>query len=336
MGTRSGASLADVAKLAGVSAQTVSRVANGSDAVRQETRERVLAAMDELGYRPSFAARSLRAGRYRSVGLVMSGNLSATGRRNQLEGVAAAASNHDYAVTLLHLGDSSDFGEASRRMAALPVDGAILSLSITPEDFGSFEPPAGLPFVIVGEREQPHCPTVGSDQAACSRAIVEHLVRHGHREIRFVAGRRESLSNIGRLEGWQRAMERNGLRTVEPLAGDWTADSGYELGVQLARDKACTAVYASNDAMAVGVILALRDCGVRVPEDMSVVGVDDSYRGMLPKLDLTTYRFDDTRVGATAFDLATKPPAAGAAGRPPHVLVGGTLVERGTVADVRR
>lgn len=332
MTTRSGASLADVAKLAGVSAQTVSRVANGSDAVRQKTRERVLAAMDELGYRPSFAARSLRAGRYRSVGLAMSGNLSATGRRNQFEGVTTAASNHDYAVTLLHLADSSDYGEASRRMATLPVDGAILSLSVTPDDFDDFEASPGLPVVIIGDREQPHCPTVGSDQVACSRAIVEHLVSHGHREIRFVAGPRESLSNRGRLEGWRRGMERHGLRTVEPLVGDWTADSGYELGAQLARDGACTAVYASNDAMAVGVILALRDRGVRVPEDVSVVGVDDSYRGMLPRLDLTTYRFDDARVGAVAFDLATRPPAAG--GEQPHVLVSGALVERGSVADL--
>lgn len=329
MGTKSGASLADVAKLAGVSAQTVSRVANGSDAVRQQTRDRVLAAMRELGYRPSFAARSLRAGKYRSVGLVMSGNLSATGRRNQLEGVTAAASGHGYAVTLLHLDDSSDFEEASRRMAALPVDGAIISLSAIPEDFEAFEPSPGLPIVIVSEQEQSHCPTVGSDQAECSRAIVEHLVRQGHREIRFVAGRRESLSNIGREEGWRRAMEQHGLRVVEPLVGDWTADSGYEVGAQLARDESCTAVYASNDAMALGVILALRDRGVRVPEDVSVVGVDDSYRGMLPKLDLTTYRFDDVRVGAVAFDLATQPPTGGT---PPHVLVSGTLIERKTVS----
>lgn len=104
-GSGSGVSLADVAKLAGVSAQTVSRVANCSDAVRPETRKRVLAAMDELGYRPSFAARSLRAGCYYSVGLAMSGDIAATGRRLQREGVAVAAAKRRYAMTLILLED---------------------------------------------------------------------------------------------------------------------------------------------------------------------------------------------------------------------------------------
>lgn len=331
----SGASLADVAQLAGVSAQTVSRVANGSDAVRPETRERVLEAMAELGYRPSFAARSLRAGSYRSVGLAMSGNMAATGRRIQFEGVAAAAAQNHYAMTLLQLSeDEATLGEASRRMSSLPVDGQILYLGSSPEDFASFEPPQALPTVIISTRHHPRCATVSNDQMGCSVSIVDYFIQKGHREIRFVGGPRESFANSSRLKGWEQAMRTRGLRVVEPLHGDWTADSGYELGMRIAReDAACTAVFASNDAIAVGVIYALRDAGLRVPEDVSVMGVDDSLVGVIPHLDLSTYRFNDTKVGSIAFELATKP----SEGRElPHILVPGTIVERATVVAPAR
>ena len=330
----SGASLTDVAKLACVSAQTVSRVANGSDAVRPDTRERVLAAMEELGYRPSFAARSLRAGSYRSVGLAMSGNMAATGRRFQLEGVASAAAKHGFALTLLELaGEEATLEEASRRMESLPVDGQILYLGSDTTDFATFGPPASLPTVIISTQHHPRCPTVSHDQMGCSVLIVDYLIQKGHREIRFVGGRRESRANDSRLRGWEQALRMRGLRVVEPYHGDWTADSGYELGMRLAQDPTCTAVYASNDAIAVGVIYALRDAGRRVPQDVSVIGVDDSLVGVIPHLELSSYRFNDAQVGSIAFNLATNPPASK---EPPHILIPGTIVERATVAPAPR
>jgi len=333
-GSGASVSLADVAKLAGVSAQTVSRVANGSDAVRPETRERVLAAMSELGYRPSFAARSLRAGSYRSVGLAMSGNMSATGRRIQLEGVATAAAQRGYAMTLIQLSDEdSTLGEATRRMSSLPVDGQILYLGSNPDDFSTFEPPPALPTVIISTRHHPHCATINNDQMGCSVSIVDYFIRKGHREIRFVGGPRDSYANVSRLKGWEQALRTRGLRVVEPFHGDWTADSGYEIGMRLVQDKACTAIFASNDAIAVGVIYALRDAGLRVPEDVSVMGTDDSLSGLIPHLELTSYRFNGMQVGSLAFDLATNPPEGK---EPPHILVPGMIVERSTVAQISR
>lgn len=327
------ASLADVAKLAGVSAQTVSRVANGSDAVRAETKERVLAAMAELGYRPSFAARSLRAGRYRIVGLALRNDLSTTGRRLQLESIVAAATDRQYAVTLLELGtEDMSLVRASRRMESLPVDGLILGLGSHTPDFDSFVPPSSIPTVLVSTRPHPRCATVSNDQAGCSETIVDYLVGKGHREIRFAGGRREAPSNVGRLEGWERAMRAHGLEMREPLFGDWTADSGYRMGTILARDESCTAIYAANDAMALGIIYALRVAGLRVPEDMSVIGVDDSMVGIIPRLELSSFRFDEERVGLTAFNLAIDPPV----GELPHVMIPGMLVERSTVAAPRR
>ena len=327
-------SLADVAKLANVSAQTVSRVANGSEAVRPDTRKRVLDAMAELGYRPSFAARSLRTGSYCSVGLAMSGNMDATGRRYQLEGIAKAAAEHRYAVTLVHLSDDeATLGEASRRMECLPVDGQILYLGARPSDFSTFEPPQALPTVIISTLHHPYCATISHDQMGCSISIVDYLIQKGHREIRFAGGRRDSYANMSRQKGWEQALRTRGLHVVEPLHGDWTADSGYEIGVRIVQDKACTAVYASNDAIAVGIIYALRDAGLRVPEDISVIGVDDSLVGVIPHLELSSYRFNGEQAGAIAFDIATNPPKGK---EPPHILVPGTLIERSTVAPAPR
>ena len=330
-GSGAGVSLSDVAKLAGVSAQTVSRVANCADNVRLETRERVLAAMEELGYRPSFAARSLRAGCYHSVGLAMSGDIAATGRRLQLEGVAMAAARRRYAMTLIQLDDEeATLGEASSRMSGLPVDGQILYLGSNAEDFTTFEPPATLPTVIISTRHHPRCATVSNDQMGCSVSIVDYFIKRGHRGIRFVGGRRDSYTNVSRQKGWEQALRTRGLRVVEPMHGDWTADSGYELGMRLVQDKDCTAVYASNDAIAVGVIYAFRDAGLRVPEDVSVIGTDDSLAGIIPHLELTSYRFNDKQVGSIAFDLATNPSESKDS---PHILVPGMIVERKTVAQ---
>ena len=330
----SGASLNDVAKLAGVSAQTVSRVANGSDAVRPSTKERVLAAMKQLGYRPSFAARSLRAGKYHIVGLAMPCDISATGRRFQLEGIAAAASEHHYALTLVQICDGElSLSNASQRMASLPVDGQILGLGSNPADFDSFVPPSSIPTVIISTRPHPRCATISNDQVGCSVDIVNYLAEMGHREIRYAGGRREAPANIGRVEGWKLAMRAHGFELHEPLFGDWTADSGYRMGTILARDKSCTAIYAANDSMAVGIIYALRQAGLRVPEDVSVMGVDDSMVGIVPRIELSSYRFDDERVGAVAFDLAINPPCDAT---PSHILVPGVLVKRSTVARPSR
>lgn len=324
-----GVSLNDVAKLAGVSAQTASRVANGSSAVRPETKERVIAAMRQLGYRPSFAARSLRLGSYHSIGLVMPNNVTTTGRRFQAEGMAVAAAEHHYALTIVQVNDDElTLEAASRRMASLPVDGQILGLGLNPTDFDTFIPPAAINSVIISTKPHPWCPTVSNDQLACSTAIVEHLISKGHREIRYAGGRPDSPANIERCLGWKQTLQQHGLPVAEPLFGDWTADSGYRMGAILAKDAACTAIYAANDTMAIGIICALRDAGRSVPHDVSVIGVDDSLVGIIPRLELSSYRFDHEQVGAAAFNLAISAPTSET---PPHILVPGELVERSSV-----
>ena len=288
-------SMADVAERAGVSQQTVSRVVNGQPNVSEPTRKAVQKAMDELGFRPSFAGRSLRSGRYRSVGLCIY-NITQFGNLSTLDGIMTAAREHGDAITMVEMGDDDPVSleHMTKRMLTLPVDAMIMSMSIKAEDFDTFRPSPGF----------------GT----------------------FVAGPSYSVDSNFRERGWRDALEVRGLNVVEPLRGDWTADSGYEAGATLAADKDMTAVYVANDQMALGVIAALEDAGRRVPEDVSVVGVDDSLTASVPHNRLTTVRFDLFSRGRRAFEqalLGTSPNY-----RVQQIRIAGTLVERQTVRDL--
>lgn len=325
-------SMAQVAKAAGVSQQTVSRVVNGASNVNEQTRERVRRAMDELGFRPSFAGRSLRSGRYHSVGLCLY-NVDEWGNVATLGGIARAAREQGYAITMVEVpGDEPlSLADAAQRMSALPVDALIVRMAVMASDFYEFRPLPGLSTVLLSVFSHPVCSTVESDQYGCSTLVVDHLVAHGHREIRHVAGPDFSIDAQFREAGWREALEGRGLSVVEPLRGDWSAQSGYEAGTRLARDRSMTAVYVANDTMALGVIEALHDAGRRVPEDVSVVGVDDSLDRVVPRNALTTVRFDLARVGELAFDLALAGMEPGAPVQTERLAC--TLVERASVAS---
>ncbi|MGN0072018.1 MAG: LacI family DNA-binding transcriptional regulator [Atopobiaceae bacterium] len=327
-------SAADVARAAGVSQQTVSRVVNNQPNVSERTRKAVTEAMEELGFRPNFAGRSLRSGRYHSVGLSIY-NITQYGNLSTLDGIASAARSHGYAITMEEERDDSPISleVTTRRMLALPVDAMIASMSIKAGDFETYRPAAGLGCVLLTMYPHPSCTTVDSDQYGCSRLVMDHLLAHGHQEIRFVAGPSFSVDSRFREKGWRDALEEHSLPVAEPIAGDWTADSGYEAGCLLAKDEKATAIYAANDQMALGVICALEDAGKSVPDDVSVVGVDDSLGSMVPKNRLTTVRFDMFQRGTRAFEEALK------AGEPGYevqaIRIPGTLIERSTVRDIR-
>lgn len=327
-------SMAEVARAAGVSQQTVSRVVNGQPNVSDRTRERVLTAVRELGFRPNFAGKSLRSGRYNSLGLCLY-NVDQFGNLATIKGILNAASDMGYAVTTMEMDDRTPLSleEASRRMMGLPIDALIISMSIKASDFEAFEPQPGLSTVLLSMYDHPLCTTVDSDQYACSEIVMEHLLERGHREIRFVGGPSYSVDSVFREKGWRDALERRGLRVVEPERGDWTASAGYEAGARLANDRDATAVYVANDQMAVGVISALQDAGLRVPEDVSVVGVDDSLSRTLPHVWLTTVQFDLLARGRTAVEHALLGSAPGY--RPVAIRIRPKLVERSSVVDLR-
>ena len=295
--------MADVAAEAGVSQQTVSRVVNGSSYVSEKTREKVIRAMDRLGFRPNFAGRSLRSGSYKAVGLCLF-DLSQAGNLQTLSGISDAARENGYAVTLstLEEGSSLCLSCVSAQMGELPIDGLIIRVPVEAQDFYDFSPSTGLPTVLLSMYSHPTCTTVENDQYGCGRIAVEHLLGLGHEQVRFVAGPSTSIDSRYREAAWRETLEVAGLCSVEPLVGDWSADSGYEAGARLAADKLMTAVFVENDTMALGVVEALRDAGVRVPEDVSVIGVDDSLQGMVPRNELTTIRLDRASMGRAAFE----------------------------------
>lgn len=325
-------SMSDVAAAAGVSQQTVSRVANGAPNVSKKTRERVLEVMRELGFRPNYAGRSLRGGTYRAIGLCVY-DITKFGNLTMLDGILAAARDRGRAISMIEMPEAEAFTltEASRRMAALPVDGMIIGMSRMAPDFEDFVPQPGMSTVIVTMFAHPRCTTVDSDHYGCSHLVMNHLFEYGHEQIRFVAGPDYSIDSQFREAGWKDALAGRGLSPTEPLRGDWTADSGYEIGAKLAQDPTATAIYVANDQMAMGVIAALRDAGRRVPEDISVVGIDDSLVGTLPNVELTTVRFDLRERGRAVFEHAMHSPD-----RVPYtVRVPGVLIKRTSTAPRR-
>ena len=325
-------SMADVAREAGVSQQTVSRVANGLSNVNEDTRVRVQAAMAKLGFRPNFAGRSLRSGQYNSVGLCLY-DVREFGNLATVDGILSAAREHGYAITMIeNVDDNLSLKDVSHKITELPVDGMIISMSLMASDFDSFKPQPGMGTVLLSMYEHPYCTTVESDQYGCSWTVVEYLKNAGHRNIRFVAGPSYSIDSNFRQKGWEDALSHFGFPVAQPLAGNWLADSGYEIGCKLSADTEMTAIYSANDQMAFGIIAALQDRGIRVPEDVSVVGVDDSLEGYVPHCNLTTIRFDLLKRGRTAFEhalLGRKPGYT-----PETVRIPGRLIVRDTVRNL--
>lgn len=328
-------SMQDVAREAGVSPQTVSRVSNGSDAVRPETRLRVEAAMEKLGYRPNYAARALKHGRFQDIGVVMF-NMTTYGNARILDGVVNAAADADYSVTIqiMRTGAERTLKAAVERMKQQPVDGVIVVLEERVADFVGYKPPRDLPVVLVTDAAADNCPTIDADSYGCSTSIVDYLLSKGHKTVYHIAGPTSSRAAENRVRGWKDALDQFGAPIPSLYMGDWGADSGYQAGVALAHDPNCTAIYAANDQMAYGAILGLQSAGKRVPEDVSVIGVDDSLNGMVPRLNLTTMRMKFDEIGATAFSMVRRQCEGEKVPTGIKTVIPTELVERASVRDI--
>lgn len=270
------ASMADVARAAGVSGQTVSRVVNGRTNVDEATRRRVLDAMAEIGYRPNSAARALRSGQFRTIGVIMF-TLSSFGNMRTLDAIATAASQAGYSITLLPVAHPTQ-GEvtgALDRLSEQAVDGIIILIEAHLLDQADIVLPPGLPVVVVDSSAEHPYPMIDTDQAEGARLATEHLLELGHPTVWHISGPAYAYSAEKRLESWRRTLERHGAPVPPPLEGDWSAESGHRRGAELAQNPAVTAIFAANDQMALGAIRALHEAGRRVPEDVSVVGFDD-------------------------------------------------------------
>ncbi|PKQ27028.1 MAG: LacI family transcriptional regulator [Actinobacteria bacterium HGW-Actinobacteria-4] len=295
--TRSAPSQVDVARLAKVSGQTVSRVANGSASVSPGTRQRVLEAMAAVGYSTNSAARALRSGTFDTLGVIVH-KLARTGESRIVEAVVAAAHRAHHIVTVVDLETSSnqELAEAATRLSHQAIDGLIIiraELARTSD----LSLPHGLPVVVSDSQFFGNMPAVGSDQTSGPRAAVEHLLDLGHRTVHLLAGPADSVPASTRHESWAATLADHGREAPAPIRGDWTAASGYAAGQLIANDPSVTAVFSANDEMAAGLYLALRERGIRIPEDISVVGFDDVPLAAYLWPPLTTVRQDFDAIG---------------------------------------
>ncbi|MFC8434128.1 LacI family DNA-binding transcriptional regulator [Streptomyces sp. NPDC057253] len=266
----------DVARLAGVSQKTVSRVFNGERYVSADVRARVQAAAEELGYRLNSAARALASGRTRSIGVVTLGT-ALYGPASLLIGIERAARDAGYALRVVNTleGDPAGVAGAVESLLAQGVDGIVVS---EPIDEGSVSLSAGVPVLVLGAPAPfggPRTVTVGVGAESLARAATEHLLDLGHVTVHHLAGPQRWFAARDRLHGWQAALAVRDREQPPVIEGDWSASSGYAAGRALAADGEVTAVFAANDDMAIGLVRALLEAGLRVPEDVSVVGFDD-------------------------------------------------------------
>lgn len=295
---RPSASMADVARLAGVSSQTVSRVSNGYAGVNEETRRQVLAAMRELGYRPNSAARALKRGEFRTLG-VITFSLSTTGNVRTLEAIATAAAAEGYAVTLLPVAvpTQDEVRGAFSRLEELAVDAVIVIMEVHLLDAATINMPPRVQVVVADSDAGERYTVVDTDQVGGSRAAVEHLLELGHDTVWHLAGPEGSYAAQRRTDAWQVTLTRAGRRIPPLVRGDWSAESGYRAGLELAAREDCTAVFTANDQMALGLLRALHERGRRVPEDVSVIGFDDIAEASSFLPPLTTVHQDFAEVG---------------------------------------
>ncbi|MFY9713987.1 MAG: LacI family DNA-binding transcriptional regulator [Microbacterium sp.] len=324
----------DVAREAGVSGQTVSRVVNARGYVGATTRVRVEAAMQSLGYRPNSAARALRSGRFRTIGVVMF-SFSSYGNQRTLDAIAVRASQMGYALTLIPVESSATetVVGAFRRLEEHAVDGVIIVIEAHQLDEAEVEIPDTLPVVFVDSNRGTELPFVDTDQAQGATLATEHLLDLGHSTVWHIAGPAKSYSAERRRDAWRTTLESRDRAVPEPIPGDWSAASGYEAGVQLREIDAVTAVFAANDQMAIGVLRAFREAGLDVPGDVSIVGFDGLPDAAQLWPPLTTVQQHPERVGALAVDALLSELDSGEQLRTP--LVGTELIIRSSTAPPR-
>lgn len=288
----------DVARLAGVSHQTVSRVLNAPDSVRPATLEKVRAAIAQLGYRRNMAARALVTDSTRTIGVVTAGSRF-FGPASTSAAIEVAARRAGYAtlVTALNHGSGAEVAEAFDFLVGRGVDGIIAVAPQTRIATAVERAARAVPLVVVADGFSPseRIHVISVDQELGARMVVGHLLGRGRRRVAHVRGPSGWFDAAARIRGWRAAVEDAGAEPGELLEGDWSPERGYAAGAELVARGLPDGVFCSNDLMALGALAALRDRGIRVPADVVVAGYDDVAGAAFFSPPLTTVRqpFDE-------------------------------------------
>lgn len=323
----------DVAARVGVSRQLVGLAFRNEAGVGAATRERIFEAASELGYSPDIAARSLRRRTSNYIGVLFNPTHSAD--VDIVEALYPAALRRGYNLVLSALTSTRDERDAINELLGYRTDSLILISPEMPED-ELRQLAKRVPVVSMGRPLPPDvCNTVRSAGGKGIAEAVGHLVQLGHRRIAYVFG--PSLpDSAARLEGYLSAMREHGLSgRVREVEGDFTEESGARAAEFFLADVDLpTAIVCSNDHAALGLVHSLLKAGLRVPEDVSVTGYDDSHIARLSFLNLTTSRQDPSEMGEAALELAIQM-MSGQPAAPREHLIQPTLVVRGSTSPPR-
>ena len=327
--------MTDVARLAAVSHQTVSRVLNGHPNVRPATRERVLAAIEALGYRPNLTARALASGRSTQLGLVTV-NSMLLGPVATLYAVEQAARSAGYSVSVTSVPsiDRHSLSDSVSRLVQQAVAGVIIIAPIASRDSALDVLPPELPAVAVEANPSSAVSAVAVDSRLGAQLATRHLLELGHRTVFHISGPSDFIEAQERIVGWRQTLEQAAAPVPQVIHGDWSAQSGYDAGQLLAQLPEATAVFAANDNMALGLLRALNEHGRSAPRDVSIVGFDDIAEAGFFTPPLTSVRQDFSEMGRRSVDLLLRQVQTGARSVE-HVTLAPELVLRESTAPPR-
>lgn len=294
----------DVARLAGVSYQTVSRVINDHPYVSKETRQRVQAAIEALGYRPSKAATKLASKSSKMIAIILYG-IWLPGWAEVALNVELAAKTSGFDVILINITEPrQQLIEALQNVKAWAVDGLITIVPVRGMSFAELRAICGnTPIVQIDSQRAPDVPSVVIDDVYGTRQLVEHLLKLGHTQIAEISGPLEWFSAHTRHQACLDTLYAHRMAPPLFVQANWTASGGYQAARRLlAEGRSFTALVAANDSMALGAIRALHEAGLAVPQDVSVVGFDDIPEAAYFTPPLTTVRRNLIQLGVTGFE----------------------------------
>lgn len=296
----------DVAKEAGVSTATVSRVLHNSNAVTPKTRDVVLSAIRRLNYNPNALARQMRTQKTHSIIVTVPdiGNIFFT---EVIYGIEECAKKHGYQVLLVDVHEQSEIENYYFKAIQQHTIDGIISLSATVAKNLMEKVAQNYPIVVACQYlENYNVPNVTIDNIRAAQAVTEHLISLGHTKIAHISGQPGELLYQNRLNGYLTAIAAHGLPIDLSLVkyGDATIQGGYNnMNHLLEQDSSITAVFAAGDAIAIGAVKALHEAGIRIPEDFSIIGFDDIDLSAFLSPALTTIRQPRREIGNTAFEM---------------------------------
>ncbi len=299
----------DVARKAGVSISTVSRVINESKIVKPETHEKVMKAIDELGYKPNAIARSLKIKNTKTIGILIP-DISNQFYPEVVRGIEDIANMYEYNIFLCNTDqDKEKEIQYFDVMAEKQVDGVVfIGNEVSPELYKKFKT-YGIPIILIGTDHEA-IPSVTIDNVGASRAIMKYLIKKGHRRIGIITGKHYDPVTYGtRMEGYKKALEENEIPFLEELVieGGYRFKSGYEGAKKfMDMEEPPTAIFVANDEMAIGAMRAALEQGIAIPDELAIVGFDniDMAGKVFPAL--TTVAQPMYEMGAIGMRVLTK------------------------------